>query len=61
MEIYKTVLDDLSAVIGFTATTQLSAWFGDGTGNLYTPSEVEEGQLIVRLIGMPAARAQARE
>ena len=61
MELYKTVLDDLSAVIGFAATVRLAAWFGDGTGNLYIPNEVEEGQLIVKLIGMPAARALTRE
>ena len=56
MEVYKTILDDLAAVIGFAATTRLSAWFGDGTGNLYVPLKVEEGQLVVRLIGLPAAR-----
>ena len=61
MELNKTVLDDLSAVIGFAAAARLSAWFGDGTSNLYVPNEVKEGQLIVRLIGMPAARALTKE
>jgi hypothetical protein len=57
MDLQKTTLEDVSAVIGFTATLRLSAWFGDGTSNCYVPRRVEEGQIIERLIGMPAAKA----
>ena len=60
MELENTTLDDLSAVIGFSATLRLSAWFGDG-GNLYIPGEASEGQLIPRLIGLPAARRLSEE
>lgn len=61
MEIHKTTLEDISAVIGFTATLRLSAWFGDGTSNCYVPLVAEDGQLIERLIGLPAATALSRE
>lgn len=47
-------LDDISGVIGFTATLRLSAWFGD-LGNLYIPEKVEDGQLLVKLLGKSAA------
>lgn len=49
-----TTLDDLANVIGFSATVKLAAWFG-GLGNMYVPEVVEEGQLLVKLIGWPAA------
>lgn len=49
-----TTLDDISAVIGFTATARLSAWYGDGN-NLFIPLTVEEGQVLVVLIGRSAA------
>lgn len=55
-----TTLDDLASVIGFTATLRLSAWLG-GVSNIYVPEVPEEGQLLVRLIGMPAAKALAKE
>lgn len=61
MEMRKTTLEDISAVIGLTATLRLSAWFGDGTSNAYVPSVAEDGQLIVRLIGLPAAKALSKE
>ena len=54
MELRNTTLDDISAVIGFSATLRLVAWFGDGS-NLYVPNTAEEGHLLVRLIGLPAA------
>ena len=60
MDIRNTTLDDVAAVIGFTATLRLAAWFGD-RGNLYIPDTVEEGQLLVRLIGMSAARQLTKE
>lgn len=60
METRNTTLDDLSAVIGFSATLRLAAWFGD-RGNLYIPDKVEEGQLLVKLIGMSAAKKLTEE
>lgn len=61
MDLQKTTLEDVAAVIGFTATLRLSAWFGDGTSNCYVPLVAEEGQLLVRLIGFPAANALSKE
>jgi hypothetical protein len=55
MELRNTTLDDISAVIGFSATLRLVAWFGDGS-NLYVPITAEDGCLLVRLLGLPAAR-----
>ena len=55
MELRNTTLDDISAVIGFSATLRLVAWFGDGS-NLYVPVVAEEGHLLVRLLGMAAAK-----
>lgn len=55
MELKTTMLDDLAAVIGFSATLRLAAWFGD-RGNVYIPKSCKDGQLLVRLIGMPAAK-----
>lgn len=55
MELKNTTLDDIAAVIGFSATLRLVAWFGDG-GNLYVPLTAEEGSRLVRLLGISAAR-----
>ena len=55
MELRNTTLDDISAVIGFSATLRLVAWFGDGS-NLYVPNSAEDGHLLVRLLGMTAAK-----
>ena len=55
MELRNTTLDDISAVIGFSATLRLVAWFGDG-GNLYVPNSAEDGHLLVRLLGLPSAK-----
>jgi len=60
IELRNTTLDDISSVIGFSATLRLSAWFGD-LGNLYIPEVAEEGQLLVKLLGMPAARKLSEE
>jgi hypothetical protein len=57
----KTTLEDISAVVGLTATLRLSAWFGNGLSNAYVPHEAAEGQLIVKLIGLPAAKALSKE
>lgn len=55
MELRNTTLDDISSVIGFSATLRLVAWFGDG-GNLYVPIVAEEGHLLVRLLGLSSAK-----
>lgn len=60
LELKNSTLDDVSSVIGFSATLRLSAWFGDG-GNLYVPREVDDEHLLVKLIGMSAARALCSE
>lgn len=60
MELKNTTLDDLSSVIGFSATLRLVAWFGD-RGNVYIPNCCEEGQLLVKLIGLSAAKKLTQE
>lgn len=60
LDLKNTTLDDISSVIGFSATLRLSAWFGD-LGNLYIPAVAEEGQLLVKLLGMSAARKLSEE
>ena len=50
MDHRNTILDDISSVIGFTLTLRVAAWFGN-TNSLYVPQTVEEGQLLVMLIG----------
>lgn len=60
MTVRNTTLDDVAAVVGFTATLNLSSWFGD-ISNVYIPEQAEEGQVIARLIGLPAARRLSKE
>ena len=55
MKVRNTTLDDVAAVVGFSATLRLSAWYGD-VANVYVPERVEAEQVLVRLIGMSAAR-----
>lgn len=55
MELRNTTLDDISAVIGFSATMRLATWFGDNN-NLYVPIAIDETHILVRLLGMPAAQ-----
>lgn len=47
------MMEDVAAVIGFTAATTLVDWFG-GFGQLYIPAEAGEDHPIGRVIGMPA-------
>lgn len=54
------MLDDISAVIGFTATLRLSAWYGD-RGNLYIPSNTEEGHPLTKLLGVSVAKRLSKE
>jgi hypothetical protein len=55
MELKNSTLDDVAAVIGFSATLRLAAWFGDGS-NIYVPEKISEGQVLANLIGLTAAR-----
>jgi hypothetical protein len=54
-----TTLDDIAGEIGFTATVMLSTWYGGR--NLYVPANPDESSMIVKLIGMPAARRLAAQ
>ena len=58
MEHQNTTLDDIASVIGFSATLRLAAWYGNDE-NLYVPEVVEDGQVLVRLIGFAAAKRLA--
>ena len=60
MELQNTTLDDFAAVIGFSATMRLVAWFGD-RGNLYIPQQAQDGQLLVKLIGISCAKRLTQE
>lgn len=59
MELRNSTLDDIAAVIGFTATLRLVVWFGD-TGSVYVPVNADDGQLV-QLIGNSAARRLSKE
>ncbi|WP_316150068.1 helix-turn-helix domain-containing protein [Cupriavidus sp. BIC8F] len=48
------VLEDVSAEIGYTATSLLVAWFGGA--NLYIPATADENHPVARLIGHAAFR-----
>ena len=48
------VLEDVSAEIGYTATSLLVAWFGGA--NLYVPAAADESHPVSRLIGNAAFR-----
>lgn len=52
MEPKNTVLDDICAEIGYTATTALVAWYG-GTV-LYIPRVANTDHPLCKLLGMPA-------
>lgn len=54
-------VDDIAAVIGFTATLRLVAWFSDHYSPLYVPREATEDHEIARLIGAPAFRRLVSE
>lgn len=47
-------LDDVAAVIGFTATLRLVAWYGGVNSNLYVPETASADHQIARLIGAQA-------
>lgn len=56
-----TTLDDLAAIVGFTATVKLSMWFGSKTHNLYVPQVATEDHLLAKLIGLSAMRRLVME
>lgn len=56
-----TILDDISAVIGLSATLKLVAWYGDGVSNLYVPAIAADGQLLPKIIGLAAAKLLSNE
>lgn len=49
-------LDDVAAVIGFTATLRLVAWYGDTNAQVYVPETAGEEHDFARLIGIAAFR-----
>lgn len=49
-----TVIEDVGAELGYTATATLVAWCG-GT-SIYVPLTVDEEHFLARLIGLPAYR-----
>lgn len=56
-----TILDDISAVIGFSATLKLAAWFGDGISNCFVPATLTDDSVLVKLIGQSAAQRLVQE
>lgn len=61
MQLQNTTLDDVAALIGFSATLQLAAWYGGRTQNLYVPQEVVEGHTLAVLLGLANAQRLSRE
>lgn len=59
MQLRNTTLDDLSAIIGFTATARLAAWFGGR--NLYVPEQAIPDSALASLVGMSAAKRLSAE
>lgn len=55
MDCQNTILDDIAAEIGFTATCVLSAMYGGKP--LYIPKEADPHHPLANLIGYPAFRA----
>lgn len=53
------ILEDLSAVIGYTATTTLIDFLGGKS--LYVPQEAHHDHMLSKLIGGPAFKALSRE
>lgn len=59
-----TMLDDIAALIGFTPTMTLVAWYGAGLGNdssLHIPQEPKPSHFLVRLLGMQLAQRLSDE
>lgn len=56
----KTMLEDISSVIGLTATLTLVAWYGD-LKRLYVPKGAEADCVLARLIGQDHAKRLSAE
>lgn len=54
-----TNIDDVAAIIGFSATVRLIHWFGGS--NIYVPDKARPGHPLATLMGEPALRALCDE
>jgi hypothetical protein len=54
-----TCIDDVAAIIGFSATVRLIQWYGGR--NIYIPSEASAGHPLAALMGESALRALCGE
>lgn len=59
MALANSSIEDVCAVIGFTATVRLIDWYGGA--NVYVPGEATEEHPLALLLGAPALRALCRE
>ena len=50
----ETTLDDIAAVVGYTSTREIAAWFAGKT--LYVPKRAASDHPLAVLLGMPALR-----
>lgn len=55
----ETTLDDLAAVIGYTSTREVAAWFAGRA--LYVPQRAASDHPLAVLLGMPVLRALVAE
>jgi hypothetical protein len=46
------VVEDISAIIGYTATCALVDWFGGG--NVFIPNQIHPEHALAKVLGMPA-------
>ena len=54
MELRNTTLDDLSSLVGFSATVRLAMFFGNR--DMYLPQKATETAVIAQLVGISAMR-----
>ena len=59
MELCNTMMDDVAAAIGYSATNRLMVWFAGR--NLYIPNSLTDDHILVKLIGDSAARRLKEE
>jgi hypothetical protein len=59
MSLRNTTLDDLAAVVGFTATLRISAWYANT--NLWVPQKLDAEHPLAKLIGESAAKRLSQE
>lgn len=53
------LLDDISSVVGYTATIKLRTWFAGQC--VHVPVEARPDHVLVGILGLPALRALVRE